>query len=133
MAHRQLRPLERWSEAELLEVEGAAHPPHPHSHLLKAAGHAAKQGKATERGKDGGGPHSQHQWLPRDPGSTVGAAQERSGNAKKYPVLVGSWLEKQEWLQRQWYRAGGDVNGDQGSILGRWVGCEGPEREKLKE
>lgn len=48
---RQLRPLERWSEAALLEAERAAHPPHPHSHLLEAAGRAVEQGKPWKGGR----------------------------------------------------------------------------------
>lgn len=34
-----------------LEAEGAAHPPHPHSYLLEAAGCAVEQGKPQKGGQ----------------------------------------------------------------------------------
>lgn len=75
-----------------------------------------------ERGKKRGGPRSQSQWFHRDPGSVVAATQERIGDAEKSPVLLGSWLEKHEWLQCWWHRAGGDINREQGSVLGQMGG-----------
>jgi len=50
-ARRQQRPLERWSEAALVEVEGVAHPPHPPSHLLEATGCAVEWGKPQNGGR----------------------------------------------------------------------------------